>query len=128
MNSKLLFLLLAFLTLGIGQAYAKRKAPKDVPPITFQGIKYSAPHWGMAKDKKQNGGYVEAANPDTGKLLWELKVYEIKYDPAVEKDVQDIFITSLKIVNGNLEVQNEAGDKFIVDVSKQKVIVGAGHV
>jgi len=103
-------------------------APKDVPPVTFQAVKYSAPHWGLANNKKQNGGYVEAVALDTGKMLWELRVYEIKYDARVEGDVQDIFITSLKLVNGNLDVLNEAGDKFVVDVTKRKVIVGAGHV
>jgi hypothetical protein len=128
MNSKLLLLLAAVLSLGIGHANAKRKAPKDVPPVTFQGVKYSAPHWGLANDRKQNGGYIEAAAKDTGKLLWELRVYEIRYDRSLETDVQDVFITSLKIVNGNLEILNEAGDKFVVDVGKRKVIVGAGHV
>jgi len=128
MNSKLLLLLTAVLSLGVSDACAKRKAPKGVPPVTFQGVKYSAPHWGFANNKKQNGGYIEAVAVDTGKVLWELRVYEINYDASVEGDVQDIFITSLKIVDGNLVALNQAGDKFVVDVTKRKVIVGAGHV
>jgi len=127
MNLKLIFLLV-ILGLGVGQAEAKRAAPKDVPPVIFEGLKYSAPPWGWSNGKKQNGGYIEATSLETGKLLWELRVYEIKYDPNWEGDAQDIFITSLKIVDGNLEILNEAGDKFVVDLAKRKVIKGANHV
>jgi len=127
MNPRPIFLLVA-LGFVATFAYAARFAPKEVPPVTYQGVKYCAPHWGFANKKKQNGGYVEARNPETDKLLWELRVYEIKYDPKLEGDVQDVFITSLKIVEGNLEVRNEAGDKFIVDITKQKVIKGEGRV
>jgi hypothetical protein len=128
MNSKLLLLPVALLGLGVVDAFAKRQAPKDVPPITFQGVKYSAPHWGLTKGKEQNGGYIEAVSFDTGKLLWDLRVYEVKYDSGLERDIQDVFITSLKLVDGNLEVLSEAGDKFVVDVAQRRVIVGAGHV
>ncbi|MGA2242724.1 MAG: hypothetical protein ABSH11_11935 [Verrucomicrobiota bacterium] len=128
MNPKVILLLVVALGLGVGHAYAKRAAPKEVPPVTFQGVKYSAPHWGLANGKTQNGGYIEATSLETGKLLWELRIYEVKYDPKLEGDVQDVFITSLKLVQGNLEILNEAGDKFVVDLAKRKVIKGANHV
>ena len=70
----------------------------------------------------------EATSPETNKLLWKLRVYKVEYDPNLEGDVQDVFITSLKIVDGNLEILNEAGDKFIVDLTKHKVIKGANRV
>jgi hypothetical protein len=127
MNVKVGFLLM-ILSLGLGPAYAKRAAPKDVPPVTFEGIKYAAPSSGLVNGKKQNGVYIEATSLETGKLLWELRIYEVKYDPNLESDVQDVFITSLKIVNRNLEILNEAGDKFVVDLSRHKVIAGANHV
>src|SRR4051812_19757703 len=123
MNSKPILLLVTVLILGVGDANAKRKAPEDVPPVSFERVKYSAPHWGLANGEKQNGGFIEATALDKGKLLWKLRIYEIKYDPKFEGDAQDVFITSLKVVNGNLEVLNEAGDKFVVDLGKRKVII-----
>lgn len=127
MNLKFIILLMV-LSLGVGQAYAKRAAPKEVPPVTFQGVKYSAPPWGYLNERNQNGGYIEANSLKTGKLLWALRIYEVKYDPNLESDVQDVFITSLKIVDGNLEILNEAGDKFVVDLSRRKVIKGVNRV
>ena len=121
-------LLLVALSLGVFPAQAKRSAPKDVPPVTVGGVKYSAPHWGKAIGKMQNGGYIQANNVETGKLLWELRVYEFKYDANLEGDVQDVFITSLRLVDGNLEVVNERGDTFVVDIAKRKVIKGADRV
>jgi hypothetical protein len=120
-SSPRLILALAVLALGSSSAFAKRPAPKDVPPVMAGGIRYTAP----ARD---GGGYVEARDVRSGKLLWELRVYEIKIDQNLERDVQDIFITSLKVADGKLQVVNEKGDKFVVDLSKRKVIQGAGRV
>src|SRR6185503_19141688 len=71
-------------------ADAKRSAPPEVSPVVYQGIKYSAPPWGVFAGRKQNGGYVEARDPATDKLLWELKIYQTQYNPVLEGDVQDI--------------------------------------
>jgi hypothetical protein len=121
-------LILLTLSLPCPAAHAKRLAPKEVSPVIHQGIKYSAPHWGAPNGRKQNGQYIQARNAETDKLLWELRVYEVKHDPKLESDVQDIFVTSLKFVQGNLEVTNEAGDKFVIDVSKRKLIEGGNRV
>jgi len=116
-----LILALAVLAFGSSSAFAKRAAPKDVPPVIAGGIKYTAP-------PRSGGGYVEALDVGSGKLLWELRVYEIQVDQDLERDVQDIFITSLKVAGGKLQIVNENGDKFVVDLSKRKVIQGADRV
>ena len=121
----------ALLTLGLLSAttYADRKAPAEVPPVTHEGVTYSAPAFGVFQGRAGvNGQYIQAKDAKTDKLLWELRVYEVKRDPQLEGDVQDIFITSLKIAKGNLEVMNERGDKFVVDVTQHKVIEGANRV
>jgi|SRR5579863_4221872 len=114
--------------LASSSAYGKRTAPPEVAPITFGGITYSTPHGGGDVGTNQNGGYTQARDSKTGKLLWQLRVYEIQYEPNLEKDVQAIFISSLKIVDGNLEAVNERGDKFVVDLTKRRVIQGANRV
>ncbi len=130
-NSKVL-LVIAAIFLMVGSTYAKRLAPRDVPPVILDGKKYSAQPWVFKDEQSTNGvvqgRYIQARNSKTDKLIWEIKIYEIKYNPKVESDVQDIFISSLKIVEKNLEIKNEAGDKFIVDVSARKVISGAHRV
>jgi hypothetical protein len=121
-------LLLIALSLGSSEAYAKRGEPKDVLPVTFNGIKYSAPQWGVQLKKPLGPGYIQANDLKTGKLLWQLKVYEIKINEDIEQDVQDVFITSLKIVHGKLHVWNEAKDHFVVDLAQHRVIEGANRV
>ena len=127
MNPRAILLPLVFV-LGAVHAYAKRSPPAEVPPVTYQGTKYCAPPWGAFNGRKQNGQYIQARSAETGKLLWELRIYQVKYDPNLESDVQDIFITSLEVVDGHLEVTNEARDKFVVDLAKGKVIKGTNRV
>src|SRR4051812_5211269 len=126
-NSKAVLLLIA-VSLGAAHAHAKRLPPKEVSPVIYQGVSYSAPLWGWPKGKKENGEYVEARDAKTDKLLWELRIYKVQYDSKLEGDVQDVFITSLKLVDGNLEILNEAGDTFVVDLSKRQVIKGENRV
>ena len=51
------------------------------------------------------------------KCYWEKEVYTVEYNPDLESDVQDVFITSLNIEDGKLVVVNEKGDVYKVDLS-----------
>lgn len=108
-------LVVIMLVMGLlaGHAEAKRAAPKDVPPVTRDGVVYSAPHDQM--------GCVVAKDEKTGKVLWTVKVYDVKIDPNLEKDVQDVFITELRFADGKLIVTNENGAQFEVDPATQAV-------
>lgn len=108
--SLLLAILSFFIILGlsVNMVEAKRGPPKEVEPVIYNGINYTASHEKM--------GYVEAFNNTTGKKLWEIKVYDVKIDPNMEADVQWIFITNLSIVNGKLIVINEAGVIYEIDM------------
>ena len=107
---------------------ASRNAPANVPPVTVDGIQYAIPHFGVDVGQEQNGGYVEATSNKTGARLWLVRVYEIKYDPNLETDVQDIFITALSIADGKLKIKNEAGDNFVVESRTGKVLEGTCRV
>ena len=113
---KIFVLFFAVISLLCGIAFAKREAPKDVNPLERGGIRYTAPHWGPMQGRRQNGGYVEAWDIETGKMLWEMQVYMIQYNPKIEKDIQDVFITSLRIEGDVLIAENEAGDIFEIDL------------
>ena len=97
--------------------------PDPVDPVRSGGVRYEAVQWGKARGLDQNGGYVAAIDEKTGAELWLLKVYAVRYDGEMEGDKQDVFITSLEIDHAGrrLTVENEAGDRFAVDLPSRKV-------
>jgi hypothetical protein len=101
----------------------KRSGPDPVDPVRFGGIRYEAMPWGKARGLGQNGGYVAAIDEKSGDELWLLKVYDVTYDGDMEGDKQDVFVTSLDIDSAGrrLTVENEAGDRFSVDLATRKV-------
>ena len=97
--------LAVWLTIGLMlPSIAKRSAPLEVKEITIGAVVYSAPHHAM--------GFVVATNGETKKELWRVRIYEVKKDPELEGDVQDVFITSLVKDGESLLVTNEQGKKF----------------
>ncbi len=102
---------------------AKRAAPKDVPPIITDNATYSAPHVRMPQFSMRNPGFVEAHHPKTKKLLWRIQIYNIKYDPALEQDVQDIFIKTMSLdkKNNSLLISDERSRTYVLDLTTKKV-------
>ena len=97
-------------------AFGKRTPPPSVRPIDYDGVRYVAVLWGVDFGEQQNGGFVEARDSRDGHLVWRARVYVTKYDDKIERDVQDVFITSMVIENGHLVVVNENHEKFIVNL------------
>lgn len=102
---------------------AKRVAPPKVAPVTVDDVEFAAIPFGKARGLGQNGGYVSARDPATGRELWTLKVYDVTYDPRLEGDVQDVFITALaKSASGHeLIVTDERGRRYLVDPKTRSV-------
>ena len=118
------------LVLGISfcfcmQIAAKRLAPSEVKPIIHEGIKYIVIHFpDLISEVKQNGGYIEARDAKTDKKLWGLMVYKIEYNRKLESDVQDVFITSLRVDKkaNRLIIENELNYTYHVDLKTKKVL------
>lgn len=102
---------------------ADRIPPANVSPIIIEGIRYEVIHWGKDWGLWQNGGYISAIEMASGKELWVLKIYDVTYDPGMEKDVQDIFIKSMSkpFFSKKLKIVDEKGRKFIVDITNRSV-------
>jgi hypothetical protein len=100
-------------------ALAKRSPPPQVKPVTLGEVKYSVSYSTGAP--RPAGGYVEASDAKTGKKLWELQIYAVQYKPNLERDVQDVFISSLAAKDGKLIVENERRARFEVDVERKTV-------
>ncbi len=102
------------------QVNAKRAEPKEVEPVTYKGIKYIAPHFRIT-DKHVQRGFIEAWDIKSNRKLWDLQVYETPQDLKLERDVQDIFITSLKIEKGKIVVINERNAIYTIDLVTKKI-------
>jgi hypothetical protein len=76
-----------------GSASAKRTVPRAVEPVTVHGVTYSAPATAM--------GFVVASDASSGRELWRQRIYRISVNPSLERDVQDVFITSLTLRGGS---------------------------
>lgn len=112
----------ALMVLLSANVMAKRIAPKEVPPIATDTAVFSVPHFPEG-DRIQNGGVIEARDPKTKKLLWQVQVYKTNYDEALEKDVQDVFIKSLTLdkVHNLLILSDEESRVFALNLTTKKV-------
>ena len=119
------FKLLVFILVSLISVYgfAKRPAPVSVEPVHHNNIVYSAPHWSSQNGTNQNGGVIRATEKTTGKLLWQVTVYNTSYQQGLERDVQDVFIKSIELVSRQnaLKVTNELGHVFQVNLSTKQV-------
>jgi hypothetical protein len=101
------------------RVFAKRAAPQSVTPLVFEGVRYEAPHF--SNPCGQNGGCVVAYDVATGVRLWFLTIYCVTYDPGVESDVQDVFITSLTSGDGVVLINSETDHHFSIDLGTRSV-------
>jgi hypothetical protein len=102
-------------------ALAKRVAPAKVEPVIHQGVRYTAPN----DDGRR--AYIEAQDVQTNKKLWELTIFTNRIDPALEKDVQWVFIKALNIRDGALIVTSKRDKIYQVDLKTKAVTQGGDH-
>ena len=57
----------------------------------------------------------------TGKLLWRVSVVRNKIEPGLEEDVQESFITELKLERDMLVVRDEKSRCFNIDLYQHHV-------
>jgi hypothetical protein len=99
--------------LGAFPLHAKRSAPKPVAAVIANHVEYSAPSERM--------GFVIATDVRTKKELWRERIYAVRIDPEMEKDVQDVFITTLVLEGGALVITNERGAVYGLDLATRKI-------
>ncbi len=99
-----------------------RTAPPRIPPVELDGVRYEQVMNGLRIGLPDRCGYLSATDVKSGQRLWVLRVYELKYDAALERDVQDVYFTGMHAVaGGKLEIENEKRQKFVVDVKSKSV-------
>lgn len=101
----------------------KRSEPDQVEAICRGSVRYEAPLWGKSRGLGQNGGHVVAVDQATGDELWVVQLYDIRYDPNMEADKQDVFLTSLTLdaAGRRLLAEDERGRQFALDLFSRQV-------
>ncbi len=99
---------------------AKRAAPKAIPDIVADGVRFSASHW-RESGRSRNGGSVRAYSARSGELLWEKRVYEVPEDTNLEADVQQVHISALALNGGYLEITDERGRRYRLDILTREI-------
>jgi len=117
-RSVLIFVAVALLLPSL--VLAKRVAPAKVEPVTYQGVRYTAPN----DDGRR--AYIEARDVETGKKLWDLTIFTNRIDPTLEEDVQWVFIKALNIRDGTLIVTSERDQIYQVDLKTKAVTQSTG--
>jgi len=120
--SKNIFII--FIMLVSMSSMAKRAVPQQVAPVEYEGVIYKIVPWANDNGTSQNGGFIQAIDKSTNKVLWQLQIYKTKYMSSIERDVQDVFITSIKIDSEHkiLLIQNEKGLMYKVSIKDRRVI------
>jgi hypothetical protein len=114
-RQRLLVRVLAFSAFCSVFAVAKRIAPKNVPPIITDGIRYSATGDGR-------NSFVAATDAATGKDLWKVKVFHtpIKFWRG-EEDNQWVFISDMKLAENSILVRDEKSRCYSISLSTKQV-------
>jgi len=94
---------------------AKRGPAPDVAPVIYNGLKIVAPN------SPETIGQVEAWDEATHTKVWTKEVFEIEYDPALERDVQWVFITRLKVKGDFLYVTDEKGRSYLLSLLEPEI-------
>lgn len=117
------YLIIFFIIMTSTITSAKRKAPSEIPSIIFKGKKYIVTHWNKEPAFKQNGGIIEVWNIKKNRLIKRVLIYKIQYKSEIESDIQDVFITSIKLnkSKNTIIIVNEKGNIYGLNIHNYKV-------
>lgn len=119
---KILIYSSAFMVLLVASVMADRAAPESVPAIRTDKAVFSVPHFPEG-ERIQKSGVVEARDPRSKMLLWQVQIYKTEYVEALEKDVQEVFIKSLTLdkVHNLLIMSDEKSRVFVLNLATKRV-------
>jgi hypothetical protein len=106
---------------------ASRKAPPHVEPVVHAGVRYEQDMQSGKHGGDQPGGYLVAIDPASGERLWMLKVYEVPTQADAPFQPGRYFRSMRLAADGaHLEIENEAGGRYLVDLAARKAAWVAG--
>jgi hypothetical protein len=91
---------------------ASRVPTPEVDPIAIDGVRYEIVRSSM--------GRFRAVDDKSGRELWAINLYRTAYDKKMQKDAQDVLVSSMKKEpGGTLRVEDDAGRVYRVDLTKR---------
>jgi len=67
-------------------------------------------------------GFVVAARTGEGRTVtWIRQIYVVRFNPELEQDVQNCFITGLSLKDHKLMIRNEAAFEYTLDLDSLEV-------
>lgn len=106
----------------------KRDEPIRAKPVVHKGVKYeailsNAPTWGSDPLPTTGSAYVVAMDSGSGAELWRAKLYDVSYDPDMERDKQEIYVErlALNLIHTKLKAVDEKGRKYELDLKSHAV-------
>ncbi len=111
---------LFFLIILLSPCFCKRTAPKEVPSIVVHGIEFRVAHFYVSENNTvHNGGIIEVYDYNTNTKIDTIVVYTTEYSSVTEKDVQDVYIIKMKLLNSKtLQITNEKRQVFEINIEK----------
>ena len=73
-------------------------------------------------------GCIEAWDTKSNEMIWRRQIYVVKYTVGLERDVQDVFITTLKLKGNTFIVANERKSEYELDLDTLHVKVLKGEL
>ena len=104
---------------------ASRPPAPQVPPVDHKGVHYEQDMQSTQHGGSGLGGYLAAYDMASRRLLWTVKVYDVKDYSAERVGGIGLYFKSMKLVPGRdeLMIENEAGGRYAVDLHTRNVIV-----
>lgn len=115
MKATRLFSLFFCILLLVTHAWGKRGAAPIVEPEFCGGMKYIAPNNDGIRE------YVEVWDLKVKKKISEVTIFTNFIQPALEKDVQWVFINKLQCGKGNLIITDERARQFQLDLNTRQI-------
>ena len=70
---------------------------------------------------------IKVYSKGTNDLIFFKQIYFIVYDPTLERDVQDVFITKVEIKGNSILIHNEIGYIYSFNMNNYKLSVIKGN-
>ncbi|GLQ91204.1 hypothetical protein GCM10007901_01540 [Dyella acidisoli] len=98
-----------------------RPSAPVVAPILHKGVRYEQDMQSYSHGGTQSGGYLVAIDPKSGERLWMLKVYEVPSQDAAGVSTPGRYFRTMRLLpeRDEIEIENEAGGKYIVDLKQR---------
>ena len=108
--------------MSLDNPHSSRPPPPLVAPVLHHGVRYEQDMQSWRYGGTQPGGYLVAIDAASGARLWMLRVYEVTLHEVHGVTTPGRYFRSLVLVPGRdeLEIENEAGARYRVDLERRK--------